>query len=279
MATRQRPTQSEPLTTSGTILGTLPYMAPEQVEGREADSRSDVWAFGCVVYEMATGRRAFAGDSQARLINAILEHHPLASASHGAKLPNTLGRVIDVCLAKDPDERWQSIADAKRTLGWAGQVESTREQSSPSAIRSWRRERFAWMAGVVLAAIAAASITSMVADRSTGVPAAATRTTVILPATHELDLRDGAAPLALSPDGRQLAYVAGSEGSVALYLRDLDEFEDRQLPGTENARKPEQHLSRSRDRTRCPVPLLTANPGALQHRLYSGHSARRGRCR
>src|ERR1700726_3652758 len=104
----QLPTGKDPITAQGTILGTLQYMAPEQVEGKEADARRDIFAFGVVVYEMATGKKAFEGKSQASLIAAILEHEPTPMSSLQPMTPPALDRVVKKCLAKDPDERWQS---------------------------------------------------------------------------------------------------------------------------------------------------------------------------
>src|SRR5690242_4123088 len=115
----QSPTIAQPLTTEGTLLGTFQYMAPEQLEGREADARSDLWALGCVLYEMATGRRAFTGRSQASLIAAILERDPPALADVAAPMaaaPPGLEWLIRHCLAKDPDERLQTAHDVKLQL-------------------------------------------------------------------------------------------------------------------------------------------------------------------
>ena len=98
-------TESAPLTGEGTILGTFQYMAPEQLEGKEADSRTDIFAFGAVVYEMVTGRKAFEGTSQASLIGAILKDEPPAMSELQPLSPSTLEHAVDVCLAKDPDRR------------------------------------------------------------------------------------------------------------------------------------------------------------------------------
>ena len=102
------PTANDPLTAQGTILGTLQYMAPEQLEGKEVDARTDIFAFGAVVYEMATGKRAFEGKSQASVIAAILEDDPPPMSSLQPMTPPALDRVVKKCLAKEPDERWQT---------------------------------------------------------------------------------------------------------------------------------------------------------------------------
>ena len=111
-------TAAKPLTSAGTIMGTFQYMAPEQVEGGEADARTDVWALGAVVYEMATGRKAFAGKSQASLIAAILKEEPAPMRELQPVTPPALDRLVRTCLAKDPDERMQSARDVARELGW-----------------------------------------------------------------------------------------------------------------------------------------------------------------
>jgi serine/threonine protein kinase len=111
-------TVSGPLTQQGTILGTLQYISPEQVQGKEADARSDIFSFGAVVYEMATGSRAFDGDSPATILAAILDHEPPPLSVKQPAAPRALDRVIRTCLAKDPDDRWQSASDLMRELRW-----------------------------------------------------------------------------------------------------------------------------------------------------------------
>jgi serine/threonine protein kinase len=110
------PTRGGPLTAQGTILGTLQYMAPEQLEGKEADARTDIFAFGAIVYEMLTGKRAFNGGSQASLIGAIMHTEPPSMTTSQPLTPTSLERLVRTCLAKDPDARWQSAADLAREL-------------------------------------------------------------------------------------------------------------------------------------------------------------------
>ncbi len=104
-------TQEVSISGKGTILGTLPYMAPEQLEGKDADVRTDIFAFGAVVYEMATGRRAFAGGSQASLISAIMSSEPPLLTSLQPLAPPALERIVRKCLEKDPERRWQTARD------------------------------------------------------------------------------------------------------------------------------------------------------------------------
>jgi serine/threonine protein kinase len=111
-------TQSAPLTGQGTIFGTLQYMAPEQLEGKEADSRTDMFAFGAVVYEMLTGKKAFEGKSQASLISSIMNFQPASISSIQSMASAGLDRVVSLCLAKDPEDRWQSAHDLASELRW-----------------------------------------------------------------------------------------------------------------------------------------------------------------
>ena len=114
----QLPTANEPLTAQGTIVGTLQYMAPEQLEGKEVDARTDIFAFGAVVYEMATGKKAFEGKSQASVISAIMSSDPPPMSSLQPMTPPALDRVVKRCLAKEPDERWQTAQDVCEELKW-----------------------------------------------------------------------------------------------------------------------------------------------------------------
>src|SRR5580658_2077924 len=114
----QLPTANEPLTAQGTIVGTLQYMAPEQLEGKDVDARTDIFAFGAVVYEMATGKRAFEGKSQASLMAKILEIDPPPISSLQPMTPPALDRVVNKCLAKEPEKRWQAASDVCDELKW-----------------------------------------------------------------------------------------------------------------------------------------------------------------
>src|SRR5712691_7198646 len=122
-------TAKDAVTQEGTILGTLQYMAPEQLEAKEADARTDIFAFGAVVYEMLTGRKAFEGKSQASLIAAILEREPPPMSALQAMTPPALDRAIKRCLAKDPDNRWQSVRDLSQELKWI--AESGSQTAAP----------------------------------------------------------------------------------------------------------------------------------------------------
>ena len=136
------PTEQANLTAEGTILGTLQYMAPEQLEGKEADGRTDIFAFGATVYEMATGKKAFEGSSQASLIAAIMGRDPRPMAELQPMTPQLLDRVVKRCLAKDPDERWQTASDLMTGLKWVTEVGTSAESFSPATTpAAWSRRQ------------------------------------------------------------------------------------------------------------------------------------------
>jgi len=220
------PTQ-QGLTQEGTILGTFQYMAPEQLEGREADARTDIFAFGAVLYEMATGRKAFAGTSQASLISAIMKEDPAPISAAQPATPASLDRVVRTCLAKDPEERWQSAADIRRELGWVG-GDSSQAGAAVAAARSAPRPWLPW-------AIAAAAVLAgvyLAAFRRAPPPATAQRMelSIVLPErTVQNDF------FALSPDGGTLAFAGITSSKFLLRIRQLSSSDVRSLPGTESA--------------------------------------------
>ena len=140
-------------TLEGTLIGTAPYMAPEQLEGRPVDVRTDIFAFGSLLFEMATGKRAFQGTSTAALVAAILaEPRPQAAETHPG-LPRTLDRIISACLARSPDDRWQSATDLLRELRWGKEdlKETPGEAAAPRGFAKWRVHA-AWAAALVAVA-------------------------------------------------------------------------------------------------------------------------------
>ncbi len=220
------PTQ-QGLTQEGTILGTFQYMAPEQLEGKEADARSDIFAFGAVLYEMATGKKAFVGSSQASLITAIMSSEPAAISTIQPMTPPAFDRVVKTSLAKDPEERWQSAGDLKSELKWVAEG-SQAGVPAPVVFRRKRRERLSWALAAVffLATVALA----FVLWRRPEPPRKVLR--FIVPPPEKAALGDS---LALSPDGLQLVFEAASDGKALLWLRPLDSLEVRPIPGTEDA--------------------------------------------
>src|SRR5262245_1944932 len=215
------PTGVTPVTMQGTILGTLQYMAPEQVEGHEADARSDIFALGVVLYEMLTGRKAFEGKSQATLIAAIVGNEPPAISTLQPLAPPMLDDVVRMCLAKDPSARWQSAADVWRTLSFASKYRPAAEPHVvPSAIRSWR---IAWaIAALCVVALASGSVWLRF-ERTVSSPRDLVRFQFAIPNT-------GFYRVAVSPLGRSVAYVAAGSGGTALWVRALDSDDVREVP-------------------------------------------------
>src|SRR6516162_1914325 len=158
--TSSGPPPGQPLTAQGTVLGTFQYMAPEQVEGKEADARSDIFAVGAVLYEMASGKRAFEGKTTASVIAAVLERDPPPISTVQPTSPPALDRVVKTCLAKDPDERFQNVHDVKLQLKWMSEGGSQAGVPVPVIARRKNRERLAWVVAALalLAALGLAFI-------------------------------------------------------------------------------------------------------------------------
>jgi Tol biopolymer transport system component len=230
------PTMATPLTAEGSIVGTFQYMAPEQLEGDVADVRSDIFSFGATLYEMLTGKRAFHGKTQASLIAAILKEEPRPIGEAGADVPAAFERIVRQCIAKEPDERWQSAGDLRRELEWirdGGGVEAAVSTAPP--VRSGGRSRMVWPA-MALLAVGMLALGWLL--RSPSAPAAAQlRASLVLPAGSIVDSTDTA--LALSPDGTRLAYTAaGPGGQQQIFVRALDSLSAQPLNGTEGATYP-----------------------------------------
>jgi eukaryotic-like serine/threonine-protein kinase len=227
---------ADPITQRGVMVGTMQYMSPEQIEGHEADARSDIFAFGALLYEMATGQRAFAGKSQASIIAAILttEPPPLSQVQNTASSA-ALESLIRTCLAKDPDERYQSAHDLVVQLRWIGKNDSA---VLPLMERGKARLRRRWMeyaiaAGLILLAGAggwwAHSRTNALPDLHTA---------IALPADTSLPAFSQPV-LTWSPDGSTVVYSgAKPDGTLALYQRRLDNFSAAPIQGTERAYAP-----------------------------------------
>ena len=234
----QLPTMKSAITGEGTILGTLQYMAPEQVEAKEVDARTDIFAFGAVVYEMATGRKAFEGKSSASVMAKIMEAEPPSMASLQPMTPPALDHVVKRCLAKEPDERWQSANDLANELKWiAGASETAKVTEKPPkpAKEVWQRPAFLGMAAVAIAAAAVVAGCYL----KPAAPLPVTRTVIALPPDQQLAGGGSQVNVALSHDGKQLAYVASrGAGPQQLFLRALDGLEARPIPGTEGAVSP-----------------------------------------
>jgi Tol biopolymer transport system component/predicted Ser/Thr protein kinase len=202
------------LTAAGSILGTVQYMSPEQLQGKPVDARSDLFSFGCVLYELLTGKRAFDGENPASVIAAVLEREPAPLA-----ISPPLDRVVENCLAKDPDRRFQTAIDLKRALNWA--VEQTPQLRKPA----WR-----WWIGVAAAAVLGLVFAGGWVVSRIGRPAAEA------PLLHfKIPAPEGTASyfhlggLSVSPDGRFVTYGASVNGRDGLWLHPLDGSPDRLL--------------------------------------------------
>ncbi len=232
------PTEAhQPLTEKGTVMGTFQYMSPEQLEGKEADHRADIFALGCVVYEMATGKKAFAGNSRASTIAAILASDPPPISSIAAMTPPALDRVVKTCLAKDPDDRWQSAHDVKSELQWIAEAGS--QAGAPATVVSRRksRERVAW-AGFAVSA-AAALLLLLLRFRSGSAPSPVLRASLNAPQDAQFLLfNDPSGPPAISPDGKSIVFVASLDGKFQIWVRSLDSLEAHPLAGVEQASYP-----------------------------------------
>jgi serine/threonine protein kinase/Tol biopolymer transport system component len=234
-----------PVTQQGSILGTLQYMSPEQLEGREADARTDIFAFGAVLYEMLTGTRAFSGKSQASLIGAIMHAQPASMSARQPLVPATLDRVVKTCLEKEPDDRWQTVRDLLRELKWATEPDATSTVSAPATPPT--RPTRPWPSWTIaaLSAITAATGAIWLYSRNPSINAALNLIQFPMAMPEGSTLAVGRSqtagtgltvPLAVSPDGRRIAFLATSrDGRSRLWVRALDAATAQELAGTEGA--------------------------------------------
>jgi Tol biopolymer transport system component len=234
------PSPLSPLTTAGSIIGTIQYMAPEQIEGKEADARSDIFAFGGVLYEMAAGKRPFEGKSQISVASAILEKDPEPISVIKPLTPPALEHVLITCLQKNPDDRFQTAHDIKLQLQWIAAERSSPAMAAPgpSASHSGPRERLGWAAAVVatLAALGLAGLHFFGAPRVEPV----VRSSILPPAGATfLLMAVESGPPVLSPDGTRLVFTARDDkGKVTMYVRALKSTTARAFAGTDEAMYP-----------------------------------------
>jgi serine/threonine protein kinase/Tol biopolymer transport system component len=231
--------QQAKLTSEGMIVGTFQYMAPEQLEGKEADTRTDIFALGEMIYEMATGKPAFSGQSRASLIAAILTTEPTPITQLQSIAPVALERVIKKCLAKDPDERWQSASDLTSELQW---IASGSSAALPTAAKLKKKRAVPW---IWLGALAIIGAATFVVTRSYFTPTApnfANRVRWNIRAPEKNAFRstvDAVGRVVISPDGQRIAFVASDEsGRTRLWVRALDALDAQPLEGTEGASDP-----------------------------------------
>ncbi len=230
------------LTDTGQILGTLQYMSPEQLEGKEADARTDIFAFGAVLYEMATGQEAFSGKSRASVIAAILKSEPQPISSVSPLTPPALDRVVRSCLAKDPEERWQTAHDVMLQLQWIAEGGSQAGIPAPVTARRRGRERLAW--AVAAALLIASGLLGAAYWRSRATTPPSLHLSLLPPEGKTFSFvgegfgEDAAGSVAISPDGKRIVFAAQDLEEVRLYVRSLDSFEAIPLDGTENSNFP-----------------------------------------
>jgi eukaryotic-like serine/threonine-protein kinase len=227
------PTVERSLTAEGSIVGTLQYMAPEQLEGKATDARTDIFAFGAVLYEMATGKKAFSGTSQASLISAIMTSEPPAVSAVQPTTPPSLNRLVRTCLAKEPDDRWQTARDVELQLAAIAEDAPARDMAG-GASRPLRTRWLPWLVA------GAALVMAAVATLRKGSPPAQSRPTIRFsvppPTNGAFAYFVETSFIAVSPDGSSLAYIASDpQGGKRIFLRPLSAAEARAVPGTEGA--------------------------------------------
>src|SRR5260370_22869845 len=233
----QLPTAEDAITAQGSILGTLQYMAPEQLEAKEADARTDIFAFGAVVYEMATGKKAFAGKSSASVMAKILEAEPPSMSSLQPMTPPALDRVVKKCLAKEPEDRWQSAKDLTDELQWIA-AQSASRTAPAAAPATPARTSPRWVAVSAAACLAAAALAALLPwFLKPTAPKAVTRFSIFLPPGQRMESIGKAIPI--SPHGKRLVYAAGqSTLATQLYIREMDGLQTLPIPGTEAGSNP-----------------------------------------
>ena len=226
-------TQTTPLTTEGTVVGTLQYMAPEQLEGKDAEARTDIFALGAVIYEMITGEKAFKGKSHASLISAIMSSEPVPIARPEVTMPAGLEHVVRACLAKEPDERWQSAHDVKLELRWLAGRGADAEAQAAVSKKAGLQQKLAWGAAALMFVVAAAG--AWIGFHHPVPPALTVRSSLAPPPNWSFVPYN----FALSPDATRLAFVAvNPDGATLLWIRVLSAASAQQINGTEGALYP-----------------------------------------
>jgi eukaryotic-like serine/threonine-protein kinase len=232
------PTQAVPVTREGSLLGTLQYMAPEQLEGKEADARTDIFAFGAVLYEMATGRKTFSGATQASLIGAILRDEPRSISEVVPLMPRALDRLVKVCLAKDPEDRWQTAQDVGLQLREIARDREHPETAVVRPVRSKASRALPWVVALVALAVGALLGRSALSKK---LPRPQVIRSALLPPPntefHFADANSGTP--AVSPDGTRVAFSArGADDQILLWVRPLDSLDAFSIRGSSGATYP-----------------------------------------
>ncbi|MGB9253723.1 MAG: protein kinase, partial [Candidatus Korobacteraceae bacterium] len=236
-ATLSTPPGSHPLTAQGTVVGTFQYMSPEQIEGKQADARSDIFALGAVLYEMVTGKRAFEGKTPASAMAAVLERDPPPISSVQPLAPLALERLIKTCLEKDPDERCQTAHDVKLQIRQIIEGGSQSSAPIPAAAPRKRVSKLPWIVAAALAVISAAAFFLLYQASQKQLPTL--RVEINPPDKLQFNLSgDHGGPAMISPDGRYIVFSAYGANGTQLYVRPLDSTTPQPLAGTEGATFP-----------------------------------------
>jgi Tol biopolymer transport system component len=228
--------QQKPLTAEGTLVGTFQYMAPEQLDGREADARSDIFALGCVLYEMAAGKRPFDGRTQASIVAAILAKEPPPISELIPLTPPAFERLVKTCIAKDPDDRWQTAHDVKLQLKWIAEGGSAAGVAAPVIAHRKHREWTAWIAaGICLFAMLGVSAAYW------NVSSKAQRlviSSLLLPEKAQFTLMGRNGPPAISVDGTKVAFAATRDNQHLIWVRELSQKDAKPINGTDGGYAP-----------------------------------------
>jgi Tol biopolymer transport system component/predicted Ser/Thr protein kinase len=222
-----------PITVAGTMLGTVQYMSPEQVQGKDADARSDIFAFGAMLYEMLTGKRAFEGKSQLSVASAVLEKEPDSISASQPLTPLALTHLVKTCLEKDPDQRFQNTHDLKLQLQWISAGGS--QVAAPAVVVSQRKNRQKLVAAAAvlgwLVALAGVLMIAMYANRLTSARQVV-RAQIARPPGYELAFVISGPP-AISPDGQRVAFIASKDDKTTIFVQELSSGNATPLAGTE----------------------------------------------
>ena len=236
-ATAKTPQGSQPLTAQGTVVGTFQYMSPEQIEGKEADARSDIFALGAVLYEMVTGKRAFEGKTPASAMAAVLEREPTPISSLQPMTPPALERLVKICLSKDPDDRWQTAHDVKLQLKQIAEGASQASAPAMPVAQHKRGNAWVWVLTGILGVVAGVAL--VLAYLASHRDMRVLRVELNPPDRMQFNLSgDHGGPAMISPDGRYIVFSAYGSGGAQLYLRSLDSTSPQALAGTEGAMFP-----------------------------------------
>ena len=226
-------TKLNPLSASGTVVGTVPYMSPEQIEGALVDHRTDIFSLGIVLYEMVTGSRPFQGTSPVTVMAATLSADPASVRSLQPAAPPALERIILTALEKSPDERWQTAQDVARQLRWLGESSVSAEQPAGAPRQRRLSLAFAIAATALVAALLSIGATRLLAPQSARTVNAHLHLTA--PPDIEIVRSFDVNSFAVSPDGHTFCFTGKSGGATSLFLRPLDSFEMKKIGGSEDA--------------------------------------------